>query len=315
MREPALRLDANSSDQPAFCKRIHENLRSVWTLPSAALTAAQAANGAPIHLLDQRREKTSFRAQAGSTCLHVVIFAVAIYAAIHPIDKAGVNSLRSSFPLPTLRYTHPTQTSNAETPSLSKAGSGGDHNPLPATTGELAHLSRTALAPPRLPDDKLHALPVPATVFDANAPELAPPVKDSGLPWMADRNNSEGIGKAGIGRGPGVTMGDTRDGGSGVGNSLLPYARVATQVICKVCPDPAYSDEARKAKLQGLVTMRVLVGADGRVREVQVTRGIGLGLDENAVHAVRGWQFLPAKDAEGHPAATWITIETVFRLF
>jgi len=171
------------------------------------------------------------------------------------------------------------------------------------------------LAPPRLPDDKLHALPVPATVFDANAPELTPPVKDLGLPWMADRNNSEGTGKAGIGRGPGVTMGDARDGGSGVGNSLLPYARVATQVICKVCPDPAYSDEARKAKLQGLVTMRVLIGADGRVRDVQVTRGIGLGLDENAVHAVRGWQFLPAKDAEGHPAATWITIETVFRLF
>jgi protein TonB len=95
----------------------------------------------------------------------------------------------------------------------------------------------------------------------------------------------------------------------------LPYARVATQVICKICPDPAYSDEARKAKLQGLVTMRVLVGADGRVRDVQVTRGIGLGLDENAERAVRGWQFVPAKDAEGRAAANWITIETVFRLF
>jgi len=315
MREPALRLDANSSDQPAFCKRIHENLLSVWRLPSAALTARQAANGAPIHLLEQRREKTSFRAQAGSTCLHVVIFAVAIYAAIHPIDKAGVNSLRSSVPLPRLQYPRATQTTNAETPSLSKAGSGGDHNPLPPTTGELARLSRTALAPPRLPDDKLHVLPVPATVFDANAPELTPPLKDLGLPWMADRNHSEGIGKAGIGRGPGVTMGDTRDDGSGLGNSLLPYARVATQVTCKVCPDPAYSDEARKAKLQGLVTMRVLVGADGRVRDLQVTRGIGLGLDENAVRAVRGWQFVPAKDAEGRAAATWITIETVFRLF
>ena len=229
MREPALRLDAKSFDQPAFCKRIHENLLSVWTLPSAALTAAQAANGAPIHLLDERREKTSFRAQAGSTCLHVVIFAVAIYAAIHPINKAGVNSLRSSFPLPRLHYPRPTQTTNAETPSLGKAGSGGDHNPLPPTTGELARLSRTALAPPRLPDDKPHVLPVPATVFDANGPELTPPLKDLGLPWMADRNHSEGIGKAGIGRGPGVTMGDTRDGGSGVGNSLLPYARVATQ--------------------------------------------------------------------------------------
>ena len=142
MREPVLRLAANSSDQPAFWKRIHENLRSVWMLPSAALTAAQAANGAPIHLLDQRREKTSFPAQAGSTCLHVLIFAVVIYAAIHPIDKSGANSLRSSFPLPTLRYTRPTQTTNTQTPSLSKAGSGGDHNPLPPTTSELATLCR-----------------------------------------------------------------------------------------------------------------------------------------------------------------------------
>jgi protein TonB len=310
MREPALRLDANSSDQPAFCKRIHENLLSVWTLPSVTLP-----DGAPIHLLDERREKTSLRGQAGSTSLHAVIFAVAIYAAIHPIDKASLNPLQSSFPLPRLQYTRPTPTSNADEPSLSKHGGGGDHNPLPPSTGELAHLSRTALAPPRLPDDKLHALPVPATVFDANAPELAPPVKDLGLPWMANRNNSEGIGIAGIGRGPGVTMGDTRDGGSGVGNSLLPYARIATQVMCKVCPDPAYSDQARKAKLQGLVTMRVLVGVDGRVRDVQVTRGIGLGLDENAVRAVRGWQFVPAKDTESRAAATWITIETVFRLF
>jgi TonB family protein len=69
------------------------------------------------------------------------------------------------------------------------------------------------------------------------------------------------------------------------------------------------------AKVQGLVTMRVLVGADGRVKDVQLTRGIGLGLDENAVRAVRGWQFIPAKDAERHPVATWITIETFFRLF
>ena len=118
MREPALRLVATSSDRPAFWKRIHENLLSVWTLPSVTLP-----DGAPIRLLNERREKTSFRAQAGSTSLHVVIFAVAIYAAIHPIDKASVNSLRSSFPLPRLRYTRPTQTTNAETPSLGKAGS------------------------------------------------------------------------------------------------------------------------------------------------------------------------------------------------
>src|SRR5882724_2956844 len=89
----------------------------------------------------------------------------------------------------------------------------------------------------------------------------------------------------------------------------------AHAIVCLRCPDPLYSDEARKAKMQGQVTMRVLVGADGRARDIQVTRGIGLGLDENAVRAVRSWQFIPAKDAARRPVATWITIETVFRLF
>ena len=86
----------------------------------------------------------------------------------------------------------------------------------------------------------------------------------------------------------------------------------AHAIVCLRCPDPLYSDEARKAKMQGQVTMRVLVGLDGRAGDIQLT----LGLDENAVRVVvRGWQFVPAKDAARRPVATWITIETVFRLF
>lgn len=92
-------------------------------------------------------------------------------------------------------------------------------------------------------------------------------------------------------------MGDRDGRGSGEGASLLSCASAATPVACKYCPDPAYSDEARQAKMQGRVTMRVLVGADGRAKTVQLINGIGLGLDENAERAIRGWQFIPAKDA------------------
>jgi protein TonB len=313
--DPTFGLNSTLSSQTSFVNRIRENFTLLLSMPRVALAAPHAVNAAPIHLLDECQGRTRLTGQAGSTFLHGVIFAILIYAAFHPIDKANLYSLQNSFPLRKLQYTPPMQTITAEISSLGRAGVGGEHNPLPPAAGELAHMSRIALAPPRLPDDKLHVLSVPATVFDANAPELTPPVKDLGLPWMTDRNNSEGTGKAGIGSGPGSTMGDARSDGSGVGNSLLPYVRVATQVVCRTCPDPAYSDQARMAKVQGLVTMRVLVGADGRVKDVQLTRGIGLGLDENAVRAVRGWQFIPAKDAERHPVATWITIETFFRLF
>ena len=103
--------------------------------------------------------------------------------------------------------------------------------------------------------------------------------------------------------------------GNGESDSSLAYNRVASQVICRVCPDPLYSEEARKTKLQGSVLLAVLVGLDGRVKDVRVIRGLGMGLDENAVQAVRNWQFLPAKNEAQHPVASWIKVETMFRLF
>jgi TonB family protein len=132
---------------------------------------------------------------------------------------------------------------------------------------------------------------------------------------MKDKNGSEGNGENGIGDGPGHGMGNGPGDGTGVGNDPGPYGKATSQAACQYCPDPPYSEEARKEKLQGMVTLRVLVGVDGRVKEVQITRRLGLGLDENAVQAVRSWQFIPAKDAARRPVASWITIETLFRLY
>jgi len=315
MRDPALGFGSSLSRQPSFWKRVRENLLSLWTLPRVALGAKHAANGVPLHLLDDRREKASLTAQAGSTCLHILIFVAVAYAITHPLVRIKPGTVHEFVPVGPVDFSAPKWMREAAADSLGKRGSGGDLNSLPPTAGELAPPSRLVLAPPRLPDGKPHPLPVLVTTFDADAPDLTSPVKDLGLPWLRDRNNSAGPGTNGIGTHPGHGMGDGLGDGSGQGDDSAPYARVATQVICRICPDPAYSDEARKAKMQGLVTMRVLVGADGRVRDVQVTRGIGLGLDENAVRAVRGWQFIPARDGARRPVATWITIETVFRLF
>jgi periplasmic protein TonB len=315
MREPALGFDSNLSSQSSLLKRIRENLLSVWTLPRVVLAARHAANGAPIHLLEDRRRKPTLTAQAGSTCLHALIFAALVYSMTHPLVTARPGSKTESFPVGSLNFSAPKWMREAAMDSPGRRGNGGDLNPLPPTAGELAPPSRLVFAPPRLPDGRPHPLSVPITTFDPDAPDLASPVKDLGLPWMRDPNNSAGPGTDGIGTRPGRGMGDGPGDGSGQGDDATPYNRVATQVICKICPDPGYSDEARKAKLQGLVTMHVLVGADGRVRDVQITRGIGLGLDENAVRAVRSWQFIPARDGARRPVATWITIETVFRLF
>src|SRR3954466_7363531 len=51
-------------------------------------------------------------------------------------------------------------------------------------------------------------------------------------------------------------------------------------------PKPKYSEEARKAKLEGVVVLRVVIGPDGIPRDIKVARSLGKGLDEEAIKAV-----------------------------
>src|ERR1035438_6050630 len=50
--------------------------------------------------------------------------------------------------------------------------------------------------------------------------------------------------------------------------------------------EPAYTEEARAAGLQGTVVVGVTIGEDGRPRNLRVEKSLGLGLDENALAAV-----------------------------
>jgi TonB family protein len=80
------------------------------------------------------------------------------------------------------------------------------------------------------------------------------------------------------------------------------------------CPNAEYSDDAVKAKYQGAVLVTALISTDGRVLDVRVVKGIGLGLDEKAVATVKTWRFMPAMGPDGRPAAVEQTIELDFRL-
>lgn len=59
-------------------------------------------------------------------------------------------------------------------------------------------------------------------------------------------------------------------------------------------PSPEYTDEARLAELEGTVWITATIGTDGRARDPQVTRSLGLGLDEKAMDVIRKWRFWPA---------------------
>ncbi len=80
-------------------------------------------------------------------------------------------------------------------------------------------------------------------------------------------------------------------------------------------PDPEFSEQAREYKFHGTVVIRILIDTDGNPTETQITRPLGLGLDEKAVEAVRKWRFIPGKARDGNPVATWAVIEVNFRIY
>jgi len=74
-----------------------------------------------------------------------------------------------------------------------------------------------------------------------------------------------------------------------------------------------YSPQARAAKLQGTVYLYIEVDPDGKPENVQVMHGLGLGLDEKAVEAVKQWEFKPGM-AGGQPARVAQSAAVAFRL-
>ena len=74
-----------------------------------------------------------------------------------------------------------------------------------------------------------------------------------------------------------------------------------------------YSDEARQRGIEGIVTVGARIEPDGRVSTVRVLRGLGAGLDQNAVVALRQWRFRPGARART-PVAMDTEIDIEFSL-
>jgi TonB family protein len=79
-------------------------------------------------------------------------------------------------------------------------------------------------------------------------------------------------------------------------------------------PEPEYTAEAKKAKFMGVVTVGIIVDKNGMPQNVHVTRGVGMGLDEKAVEAVKQYKFKPAME-NGNPVAVYMNVEVNFEIF
>jgi TonB family protein len=198
--------------------------------------------------------------------------------------------------------------------------------------------SRILLAPPALtnprpliPADKLTAatpsVKVPIDIpLDLNVPIgdiLAPPgphtaSSGSGTGGGIGTGTGTGIGSgmgSGAGRGRGSGLGDGI--GTGVGNGEGPY--VARNLDKQPVPVnkalPPYTEDARKARIEGIVVLQAIIRKDGTVDSFKVIKGLGHGLDDSAINTIASkWRFSPGT-LKGVPVDVVANIEVRFRMF
>ncbi len=208
--------------------------------------------------------------------------------------------------------------------TVAGGGGGGDRDKLEAPKGKLPKLAMEQFTPPAMVVRNDHPkLPVEPTVVMPPQVKIAAAMPNIGDPLsrLPQGPPSNGVGSAsgigsgsggGIGSGEGAGVGPGKGGGIGGGVFRVGGGVSAPRGLDT--PDPEYSEEARKAKYQGVCVLWLIVGPDGNPRDVKVVRSLGMGLDQKAIEAVRKWKFDPARK-DGKPVAVQINVEVNFRLY
>lgn len=194
-------------------------------------------------------------------------------------------------------------------------GGGGQHDLAPVTHGHLPKFSdQPQIVPPKAPPTIPPKLAVEPTVnvqpnikiADNKAPDLGMP--NSNLSGFS-LGNGTGTG-IGSGNGNGVGPGS----GGNIGGGLRHVGGSVRAPVLTYSVDAEFSEEARKAKFSGNVLVSLVIDEHGNPSHVRVERGVGMGLDEKAVEAVRQYKFRPATE-NGKPVPVEMNVEVNFQIF
>lgn len=300
---------------------IAENLRELFH-PSPRILGPVTLDCRFASPIESAKSAQFTRVQSLSVTMHVLLLTLLIAPALPKLLDPVTSSQIPWKNLQPIAFFHPPSWMNHEG-NLS-GGSGGERNPLPATRGMAPPYANVQLVPPRVKPPEDVETPIPPTLI--GDPRNSPPRLDLnnwGDPSSQYNNNSSGRGSR-SGMGPGDQFGIGNGTGDSVGNGDkfgvgdrlgCPGCSGNSMPACIYCPRADYTDEAVKARYQGSVFLLVVVGADGRATDIQIAKGLGMGLDEKAVEKVRTWRFKPAVGPDGKPIAMQVSIEVLFHLY
>lgn len=207
--------------------------------------------------------------------------------------------------------------------NMGGGGGGGDHDLVEVSKGKLPKFSKQEIAPPQIQRFDKPKLAVEPTVLmpqnikipDANMPNLGLPSSTQVTVASNGTGSHGGMGSGengGLGSGNGGGIGPGSGGGYGGGVYQVGGGVSPPVPIYEV--DPEFSDEARRAKYQGVVLLSFIIDAQGNPQHIRVSRPVGMGLDEKAVEALKQYKFKPAM-LNGKPVPVNMSIEVNFRMY
>lgn len=95
-----------------------------------------------------------------------------------------------------------------------------------------------------------------------------------------------------------------------------PFAQrdVTRKAVITSKPEPSFTEEARKNNVTGYVRLKMILGANGNVSNIQVVKGLPDGLTERAIAAAHQIRFQPAQK-DGRSVSQWVTVEYSFNIY
>jgi TonB family protein len=213
-------------------------------------------------------------------------------------------------------------------------GGGGGGNkmkerPRPAELPGKDKITVPVEKPPKLEMPQQAKLEPPPQIEQVNIPARLLAAADDVLPGTIEAapvgppTFSQGSGTgggagtgAGSGIGPGTGSGLGPGSGGGTGGGVYQIGNGVTSPRTIRIVKPAYTSDAMRAKIQGIVVLQCTVRPDGTVTDIQVVRSLDptFGLDQEAIKAAREWRFAPGTRM-GQPVSVQINIELTFSLW
>jgi periplasmic protein TonB len=283
-------------------------------LPPLVLTSQ------PVAVVDRMKVKRSPAASALSFVTHAVVIGLIVLFAIEQWHTRMLQKKMVQTTLANVPFVPPSPLKD----TMGGGGGGGNHETVEASKGHLPKFTKQPLAPPqilkidkpKLAVDPSVMMPQPIKLPDAaNMPNVGIPQSTQVALASQGGGSGSGFGSGsggGIGSGHGNGVGPGEGGGYGGGLMHLGGGVSAPSLI--YAPDPEFSDEARRAKYQGVCIVGLIVDAQGNPQQAHVVRPLGMGLDEKALEAVRQYKFKPAM-YKGKAVPVEINIEVNFRIY